>query len=100
MDRVLQKKEDIRIQMAGIDHTLAEVQVRERYAFTRKSAKRAMELICKEDGVEGCVVLSTCNRMEVYISCTKERESIDLYSLLRGVCPVEEEDYRSFFAER
>lgn len=100
MDRVIQKKQDVRIQMAGIDHTLADVQVREQYAFTRKSAKKAMELICKDDGVEGCVILSTCNRMEVYISCTKEGEPMDLYSRLRDICSVEEEDYRRFFAER
>ena len=100
MDRMLQEKEDLGIRMAGIDHTLAGVQIREQYAFTRKSARKAMERICEEPGVEGCVILSTCNRMEVYVSCTKEGEPIDLCSLLCRICPLEREMYHKYFVER
>ena len=62
MDRILQENENLGIQMAGIDHTRANVKIRERYAFTKKSALRAMEGIQREPGVEGCVILCTCNR--------------------------------------
>ena len=35
MDRILQENENLGIQMAGIDHTRANVKIRERYAFTK-----------------------------------------------------------------
>lgn len=96
----LQKKERLGIRMAGIDHTLAEVQIREKYAFTRKSACKAMDIIHREPGVEGCVILSTCNRTEIYISSTKESEPVDMCSLLCRIYGMDKEFYAEFFVER
>ena len=100
MDRILQENENLGIQMAGIDHTRANVKIRERYAFTKKSALRAMEVIQREPGVEGCVILSTCNRTEIYISTTKESEPLDLCSLLCRIYTVEKDVYLNYFVER
>lgn len=100
MDRELHKKERLGIRMAGIDHTLAEVQIREKYAFTKKSACTAMEIIRKEPGVEGCVILSTCNRTEIYISSTKESEPVDLCSLLCRIYAMDKDFYAEYFVER
>ncbi len=100
MDRESQKNENLGIQMTGIDHTLANVQIREKFAFTRKSSLKAMEMICREPGVEGCVILSTCNRTEIYISTTKESEPVDLCSLLCRIGPGDRDSYGKFFVER
>lgn len=100
MDRILQENENLGIQMAGIDHTRANVKIRERYAFTKKSALRAMEVIQREPGVEGCVILSTCNRTEIYISTTKESEPLDLCSFLCRIYTVEKDVYLNYFVER
>lgn len=55
--------------MAGIDHTTAEIALRERFAFTAQKAAAAMAA-CRESGeTEGNVLLSTCNRTEWYFSC-------------------------------
>lgn len=60
------------IQMIGIDHTLAEVDVRSLFSFTQKGAVRAMDRLKNTEGIEGCVILSTCNRMEVWVNVKKD----------------------------
>ncbi|MEO0413819.1 MAG: glutamyl-tRNA reductase [Verrucomicrobiota bacterium] len=50
----------------GVNHKTAPVDVRERLAFSEK--KLPNDLVCMQqiDGVDEVVVLSTCNRVEVY----------------------------------
>ena len=56
------------ILMLGLNHKVAPVSVRERLAFSLECVHAALrELAC--DGVKEIVLLSTCNRTEVYI-CT------------------------------
>lgn len=75
----------MKLQMIGIDHSTAPVEVRERYAFTKTAARVAMQKISQSDGhmkgVRGCVLLSTCNRMELYVSLAPEAKA-DLYGLI------------------
>lgn len=88
------------IQMTGIDHSMAGVRLREQFSFTASQAERAMQEIKKQPGVKGCVLLSTCNRMELYVS-TKE-SSMDLPGLLFSVrsVPCGGADIRQYFKSR
>ena len=54
------------ISMIGIDHNMAPVDIRAKFAFTKKNAGEAMEKIKNQNGIYGCVILSTCNRLEVW----------------------------------
>ncbi len=54
--------------MAGIDWETANMDRREAFSFTDGQAGRLCRQIRQIDGVEGCVLLSTCNRTELYIS--------------------------------
>ena len=54
--------------MIGIDHSTAQIAVRERFAFTKSAAEKALQTLKNIKGVRGCVLLSTCNRMELYVS--------------------------------
>ena len=56
------------ISMIGIDHNMAPVDIRAKFAFTKKNAGEAMEKIKNQNGIYGCVILSTCNRLEVWAS--------------------------------
>lgn len=87
------------IRMLGIDHNLAPVDVRAVFAFTRKSAVAAMEIWKKEAKMDGCVILSTCNRMEVWVSVPDGWEGSLLEELCRikGVDPTE---FGGYFVER
>lgn len=50
----------------SINHKNTPADVRERFAFTTKGQRRFTERLKAEVG--GCVVLSTCNRMEIYFT--------------------------------
>ena len=69
------------IQMIGIDHTKAVIDIRTIFSFTKKRSAEALKLIKEEKGIRGCVLISTCNRMELYVS-TEEGYEGDLYELL------------------
>ena len=62
------------ISMIGIDHSMAPVDIRALFAFTKKNAGEAMEKIKEQPGIYGCIILSTCNRLDVWASVDEEAE--------------------------
>ena len=57
------------IRMTGLDYALAPIDLRERLSFTRAAVEDALGVIVENPGVCGAVLLSTCNRTELYLSC-------------------------------
>ena len=53
------------IQMIGIDHNNAVIDIRMIFSFTKKKTAEALEILKEVSGISGCVLLSTCNRMEL-----------------------------------
>ncbi len=65
----------INIQMIGIDHSRASVEERELFSFTKTKQKELMEAVVRQQSVDGSgVLLSTCNRMELYVSLDAKAE--------------------------
>lgn len=87
------------ISMIGIDHNAASVDIRAAFAFTRKNVGEAMEKIKEHKGVHGCVILSTCNRLEVWAS-VEEDEEVSLYDCLCEAKGIRDDSYRPYFVER
>lgn len=56
--------------MAGIDYKSATIDIREKISFTETEIIDICGKIYAEIGVFGCIILSTCNRTEIYISCS------------------------------
>lgn len=56
------------IKLIGMDHKTASIEVREKMAFTETESNRCLKKIKEMPGVWGCVLLSTCNRTELYVS--------------------------------
>ena len=86
------------ISMIGIDYNRASVDVRAGFSFTKKNAATAMERLKSEQGVLGCIILSTCNRMEIWAS-TQEWQG----SLYEFLCREKEKapaDFREYFVQR
>src|SRR2546429_7691213 len=54
------------IVLVGLNHRTAPVEVRERVSFTADQARRASEELRSKGILEETLVLSTCNRSEVY----------------------------------
>ncbi len=92
-------QEHMSIQMIGIDHNLAGIDVRMIFSFTKKCMAEALEQLKQVRGIEGCVMLSTCNRMELWVS-TNETCSVSLYELLCEIRQVPAEMYRAYFSFR
>lgn len=87
------------ISMIGIDHDRAPVDIRALFAFTKKNAGEAMEKIKNQNGIYGCVILSTCNRLEVWASVDDEVD-VCLYDCLCRIKGITEDSYRQYFVER
>ncbi|MGI6006883.1 MAG: glutamyl-tRNA reductase [Ruminococcus sp.] len=78
--------------MLGIDHNKASVDMRALFSFTKKNAVVAMEQLKKTKGILGCIILSTCNRMEIWVSTEEEWEG----SLIEELCMIKEVDPTQF----
>lgn len=57
--------------MAGIDHSLAGIDIREKFSFTKSRCQELYDSLRQQRGVLGAVLLCTCNRTEVYLSCAE-----------------------------
>ncbi|MBO7924408.1 glutamyl-tRNA reductase [Alteromonas sp. KS69] len=56
----------------GINHKTAPVALREKVAFTPDSLVEALASLRKVDGVDESVIVSTCNRTELYVNTQHE----------------------------
>lgn len=54
--------------MAGIDWENANMDKREAFSFTGSQVEHLCQTIVQVSSAEGCVLLSTCNRTELYLS--------------------------------
>lgn len=62
---------------AGLSHRTAPVEIREKFAIGIRELPRITEAILKLPGVHGVVVLSTCNRVEFYLSADNAKAAFD-----------------------
>lgn len=81
------------ISMIGIDYKKASVDVRAQFSFTKKNTVGALENLKKEPGILGCIILSTCNRMEIWASTGEDWQG----SLYEFLCREKEKDPREFY---
>lgn len=50
----------------GLNHKTVSVDIREQFAISEESARSGLRHLDGEEGIEEAVVLSTCNRTEIY----------------------------------
>ena len=83
----------------GIDYNKASVDIRAQFSFTKKNAAAAMEKLKEAPGILGCIILSTCNRMEIWASTQEEWEG-SLFDFLCEEKGKNPEEFRRYFVER
>ncbi len=76
----------------GINHKTAPVALREKVAFSPDTLEQALNSLLAQPLVQGGVVLSTCNRTELYLS-VEQQENLQ-EQLVRWLC-----DYHQLSAE-
>ena len=60
-------RENIPIAVVGFNHRTANVKVREQGAFNESQQSRIMKLLSRDFNTRGSLILSTCNRTEIYV---------------------------------
>lgn len=68
---------NINIGVIGVNHNLAPINIRENVCFTGTQKIEAINYLLDKD-IEEIVILSTCNRSEIYIHATDIDEKINL----------------------
>ena len=58
--------------LIGLSHHSSPVTVRERFAFADARIPAALQLLCDSGTADEAVILSTCNRVEIYAATTLE----------------------------
>ena len=87
------------ISMIGIDYNRACVDIRAQFSFTKKHTVSALEHLKQEPGIAGCIILSTCNRMEIWAS-TKEDWKGSLYGFLCREKGRDSQQFQEYFVQR
>lgn len=71
--------------MSGLDYQKAPIALREQLSFTKTQAGALTGRLAQGEGILGCVLLSTCNRTELYLSCPPEGRAVPDRLLCRAV---------------
>ncbi len=64
----------MKIIMASLEHSLAPISLREQLSFTRAQNSQVVKKIRSAAPISGCVLLSTCNRTELYLASEEDVE--------------------------
>lgn len=86
----------MQIIMAGIDHSTASVEIRERFSFLEWEKTSFMQFLHSGPLVDGCILLCTCNRTELW-ACCDDSIQLNLPKLLCSFKHLDSEVYRSYF---
>ena len=85
--------------MIGVDHTRADIDVRGAFSFTKKMLQEAYAHFRSFPEIGGSVILSTCNRMEWWLS-VEEGADFSPADLLCGFLGLDMQAYAPFLVER
>lgn len=84
----------------GINHKTATVKVREKFSFTKKEIEESLKKLQYSSLVLGAVILSTCNRTEIYIYLPTKDGHLEpqaINSLVFDIFQARENDRERYF---
>lgn len=70
--------------MCGVDCSSAPAETREKLALSKADVNALARIAKKTSGINGCLPLSTCNRTEVYISCSENADKNAIFERVFG----------------
>ncbi|MDP4267967.1 MAG: glutamyl-tRNA reductase [Bacteroidota bacterium] len=87
------------IGLVGINHKTALVDIREKFSFNEEEIKKFCLLLQIDVFLRGCVILSTCNRMEIYFHTENHNVKTGFDFILRNLAYFKgyTEDFRQNF---
>ena len=57
--------------VVGLSHKTAPIEVREKLNFPESTLSDALRKLMTYEGIRESMIVSTCNRVEIYASCTR-----------------------------
>lgn len=63
--------------IAGTNHKCSPIELRERLYFSKKKVKDALKFLKERKVLKGAVILSTCNRVEIYANTKDLRKGVE-----------------------
>ena len=63
--------------VVGVNHRTAPVEIREKLSFSESALGEALRKLQENPAIEGCVIISTCNRMEIYAATREMDEGLN-----------------------
>ena len=81
----------IDITMVGIDHNKASIDERELFSFTSLQTEIQLKQWKKDYGINACLLLSTCNRTELWLSGKSSKEN-----MLKLLCSAKELNFAKY----
>ncbi len=82
--------------MVSVDHKSASIEAREKLSFTATGVKEALKNIKMNPLVNGAVLICTCNRTELYLSCEDDCK-VNAVDLLCKEAKVDSRDMEEVF---
>ncbi len=86
------------IQLLGLNHKSAPIEIREKVFFSGAGLDSALAAIRKYDGIQESLILSTCNRTEIYVaSFDCSRTLVCLWDFISRHMKLNEGQIRKYF---
>ncbi len=73
------------IGLLGISYKSADIEIRERFAFSKDDISLISHNLLKEGNLDSMVMLSTCNRTELYYHCQSEKHQQAVHDILENL---------------
>jgi glutamyl-tRNA reductase len=90
----------MRLEAIGLNHRTSPLEVRDRAAMSPERLREALHDVMKRGSVEGVVILSTCNRTEIYLSPLVHSTEDELRRMLVELTRISTDDAASAYVVR
>ena len=87
--KFLIRETEMTISVIGLNHKSASIEVREKFSFTADNISLLLRRIKKREQISEVIVVSTCNRTEIYVE--SQSGIVDIKNWL-----LSEKEYKSF----
>jgi glutamyl-tRNA reductase len=72
------EKKSLKLCAVGMSYKTSDISDRELYEISRKDLPESLKYLVQLEAVEGVIGITTCNRLEFYITCEKDADHFNL----------------------
>jgi len=91
---------ELKICCLGVNHKTAPVEIREKYAFKGEELENSLLKLNTLSSIEECMILSTCNRVEIYFTSRTPNPFKEVYDFLVDTKNANLDEINKFFYKK